>query len=295
MVITHSKTVETRHQAAERRDWKVCLVKSLFNCGLTYNMRRRIAERMVRLLPALLIGLASPAWAGAVGATAEGQKLVYRDDGQTVVIQAWGRDGLRVRVTPAGGGQTSDWALDIPLETQGEIELSDTVATIRNGKISARIQDIATQRGRLQFFRHRGDEAVCILSEYDYVVHAHNPGTRTFRPVGDGLFHCELHLAARDGERFYGMGENATGRLNLKGAVIDLYQRHVKAVVPFVVSSEGYGFLWNNPALGRVEFGANRTRWVSYGSKQLDCMPSSPSPIRRTSTRGCWRPAKTRS
>ena len=52
--------------------------------------------------------------------------------------------------------------------------------------------------------------------------------------------------------------------------MIDLYQRHVKAVVPFVVSSEGYGFLWNNPSLGRVEFGNNRTRWISYGSRQLD-------------------------
>jgi alpha-D-xyloside xylohydrolase len=203
-------------------------------------------------------------------ATKESNKLVYRDAGQTIIIQAWERDSLRVRVTPDGGGQTSDWALDIPLETQGQIEISDTEAVIRNGKISARIHDIPTQRGHMQFFRHSGDKKVCILSEYDYVVDAHNPSTRTFKSVGDGLFYSELHFAARDGERFYGMGENATGRVNLKGCVIDLYQRHVKAVVPFVVSSEGYGFLWNNPSLGRVEFGNNRTRCISYGSRQLD-------------------------
>ena len=52
--------------------------------------------------------------------------------------------------------------------------------------------------------------------------------------------------------------------------MIDLYQRHVRHVVPFVVSSEGYGLLWNNPSLGRVEFGHNLTRWVSYGCRQLD-------------------------
>ena len=46
----------------------------------------------------------------------EGRKLVYRNAGETVTVQAWGRDGLRVRVTPTGGRQTSDWALDIPLE-----------------------------------------------------------------------------------------------------------------------------------------------------------------------------------
>jgi alpha-D-xyloside xylohydrolase len=197
-------------------------------------------------------------------------QLVYQSDHETIVIEAWGRDGLRVRVTPDAGGQTSDWALDIPLQVEGIIEISAGEATLRNGKISVSIQDIYTQKGHLQFFRHHNGKKIPILSEYDYGVWAHNPGTRTYKPVGNGLFHTELHLAARDGERFYGMGENATGRVNLKGSVIDLYQRHVKAVVPFVVSSEGYGFLWNNPSLGRVEFGDNRTRWISYGCRQMD-------------------------
>jgi len=40
--------------------------------------------------------------------------------------------------------------------------------------------------------------------------------------------------------------------------------------VPFLVSSEGYGLLWNNPSLGRLELGNNLTRWVSYGCPQVD-------------------------
>jgi alpha-D-xyloside xylohydrolase len=206
----------------------------------------------------------------AARATNDNNRLVYRDGGQTMVIEGWGKDSLRVRITPSGGKQTSDWALDIPLHRDAQIKISPQEATIKNGKISARISDIFTQRGHLQFFKHTADKAVPILREHDYVVHAHNPGARTFKPVGDGLFECEQHFEARDGERLYGMGENATGRVNLKGSVMDLYQRHVKAVVPFVVSSEGYGFLWNNPSLGRAEFANNRTRWVSYGCRQLD-------------------------
>lgn len=197
-------------------------------------------------------------------------RLIYNCDGQTIMIEAWGNDGLRVRVVPRGGGQTSDWALDIPAGGRGEIEISPTEATIRNGKISAQIHDIYTQKGHLQFFKHVVDEKELIVSEYDYVVGAHNPGTRIFKPTGDGLFESEWHLAPRAGERFYGMGLNSTGGVNLKGSVIDLYQRHVKHVVPFVVSSLGYGLLWNNPSLGRVEFGHNRTRWVSRGCRQLD-------------------------
>ena len=200
----------------------------------------------------------------------ESRELVYEGTDRTIRIQAWGRDGLRIRVTPCGGRQTSDWALDIPLETEGEIEIGSEEAALRNGKISVRIHDTYTQKGHLEFFRHEDGRRIPILSEYDYGVWAHNPGTCSFKPAGDGLFHCELHFAACDGERFYGMGENATGRVDLKGCVIDLYQRHVKAVVPFVVSSRGYGFLWNNPSLGRAEFGSDRTRWISYGSKQMD-------------------------
>jgi alpha-D-xyloside xylohydrolase len=200
----------------------------------------------------------------------ENNRLVYQTETEKIVIVPWGRDGLRVRVIPNGGGQTSNWALDIPLEVEGQIEISTDMATLKNGKISVRIQDIYTQKGYFQFFRQCNGEEIPILSEYNYGVWAHNPGTRTFKPVGDGLFQTELHLSACEGERFYGMGENATGRVNLKGSVIDLYQRHVKAVVPFVVSSRGYGFLWNNPSLGRVEFGDNRTRWTSYGCRQMD-------------------------
>jgi alpha-D-xyloside xylohydrolase len=204
-----------------------------------------------------------------------GNELVYTLGAETLVITPWGRDGLRVRAVADVDIHDTPWALTetvefAPNSSSVTIEISDSEAVIRNGNISARIQDIYTQRGYLQFFRHTDDKATLILCEQDYVVNAHNPGTRIFNLCGDGLFHTEVHFAARDGERFYGMGLNATNRVNLKGCVLDLYQRHVKHTIPFLVSSEGYGFLWNNPSLGRVELGQNMTRWVSYGCRQVD-------------------------
>ncbi|MDE0836694.1 MAG: hypothetical protein OSA84_10125, partial [Akkermansiaceae bacterium] len=38
-------------------------------------------------------------------------KLVIQEHGQTIVVEGWGEDSLRVRVTPRGSKQTSDWAL----------------------------------------------------------------------------------------------------------------------------------------------------------------------------------------
>ena len=40
--------------------------------------------------------------------------------------------------------------------------------------------------------------------------------------------------------------------------------------MPFLVSSMGYGMLWNNPAVGRVTFGKNYTEWIARATKQMD-------------------------
>ena len=37
-----------------------------------------------------------------------------------------------------------------------------------------------------------------------------------------------------------------------------------------MVSSRGYGFLWNNPAVGQVTFARNVTKWEARSTKQLD-------------------------
>ena len=52
--------------------------------------------------------------------------------------------------------------------------------------------------------------------------------------------------------------------------MIRLQQTNTEVAIPFALSSRGYGFLWNNPAIGRVEFGENLTRWVAEGTRVLD-------------------------
>ena len=53
-------------------------------------------------------------------------------------------------------------------------------------------------------------------------------------------------------------------------------------VIPFVISSRGYGFLWNNPATGRCDFAENITRWRADATPGLDywiCAGDSPAAI----------------
>ena len=66
------------------------------------------------------------------------------------------------------------------------------------------------------------------------------------------------------------MGQHQHGLLDNKGSVIDLEQRNTEVCIPFYISSLGYGFLWNNPGVGRVELGTNMTRWVMEATRGID-------------------------
>ena len=46
--------------------------------------------------------------------------------------------------------------------------------------------------------------------------------------------------------------------------------KNTKSVIPFVYSSKGYGFLWNNPSVGRCELTQNHTLWEANSTKQVD-------------------------
>lgn len=59
-----------------------------------------------------------------------------------------------------------------------------------------------------------------------------------------------------DDEGLYGLGANQTDFLNLKGKDADLFQYNTQAVIPFLVSTNNYGILWDNNS--RSKFGDKR-------------------------------------
>ena len=66
------------------------------------------------------------------------------------------------------------------------------------------------------------------------------------------------------------MGQRQHGLLDQKGCVLELLQRNGEVNIPWVISSRGYGYLWNSPAIGRAEFGNTLTRWVAEAAHQID-------------------------
>ena len=87
-----------------------------------------------------------------------------------------------------------------------------------------------------------------------------------------------VRFEAYDDEKFFGMGQYQDSHLDKKGGIWELSQKNSQASVPFVISSRGYGFLWNNPAIGTAAFGTNGTVWTADQTQKIDYWVTCGSP-----------------
>lgn len=189
-------------------------------------------------------------------------------NGETVVICAQGRDALRVRATMNCAFDARDWALEGAAAGNADIRLEGDGAVITNGALSARVDRL----GKIRFYKN----GVQILEEYYRCYEYDMPHTpslrivaREYKPIRGGDYECTLRFEAQR-EKLYGMGQYQQDCLDLKGCTLELAQRNSQASVPFLLSSLGYGFLFNQPAVGKATFAKNVTEWHVESVRQLD-------------------------
>ena len=195
--------------------------------------------------------------------TKKNSGLCYSLENEIIELEPWGRNGIRVQSTQTREIKR-DWvnALINQGDNQASVELYSGGASLQNGGIKARINS----KGELSFINvNSGKE---LLKEKP--IHSLSIPARAYKDLKGDLFHIDCCFESYDDEHIYGLGQHQHGRLDQKGCVIELIQRNTEVTIPFLFSSRGYGFLWNNPAVGRVELGYNATRWVAEAAPQID-------------------------
>lgn len=222
----------------------------------------------------------------------EGNRIVIAEGKSQVWVEPWGRNSVRVRMTAKPRMDGNDWALteaaeevepEIIFETvdvtdpwyQGEewakYHQTGTRVTMINGKITVKI----SHEGWISFYNQKGE---LLTEEYwrnrnrinRYCVPL-RVDARELKPLQGGTdFELTARFEAFDDEMIFGMGQYQEKHMNKKGAVLELAHRNSQASVPFYVSSRGYGFFWNNPAIGTAAFGTNKTEWHAKSTKKLD-------------------------
>lgn len=198
-------------------------------------------------------------------------RIIYRYNNEKVWIEPWGKDSVRVRAAKMPEMPSENWALEEKVSTRAEIHIDKEQAALVNGKIKV----VVSRLGKITYLNAHGK---VILEEYvrnrDDVTSekcsALCVDAREFKPILGGDFQLAVRFESDPSEKIYGMGQYQQPYLDLKGCELELAQRNSQASVPFMISSLGYGFLWNNPAVGNVVFGKNRTTWHAISTKVLD-------------------------
>lgn len=215
----------------------------------------------------------------------ESNALVVRNNGETLRIEAWGKDSLRVRSTMLPAFTDQDWALTEAVQPQNAaVEISEEdhwvgdgtidkrqIASITNGRIKA----VVNFAGIITYYRDGEKFLREYFRSYDGTLSRESRCLKVINRewkgiIGGSEFSLNMKFESNDGEKIFGMGQYQQSYMDLKGCVLELAQRNSQISVPFAVSSLGYGMLWNNPAVGQVTFGKNYTEWIARSTKQMD-------------------------
>ncbi|MEM1606569.1 MAG: glycoside hydrolase family 31 protein [Candidatus Bathyarchaeia archaeon] len=70
--------------------------------------------------------------------------------------------------------------------------------------------------------------------------------------AGEKTYHAEEVFSVSDNECFYGLGQHP-GLFNYRGRSITLIQKNWDVAIPFLISSRGYGVLWDNYSMCRFD------------------------------------------
>lgn len=194
-----------------------------------------ISTTMPYLLPILASSLFVQKFSDGIDVTLGNAKLR---------LTVYSPEVVRVRYVPAGGDLASKSLAVIskPTQTSWKLDQEANKVTLR------------TTRLRVEVARDSG--AVTFRDVHGHVLLAET-GARQLSPskILSGALASRQAFALDKSEAIYGLGQHQNGSMNYRGERVVLQQKNTEIAVPMLVSSKGYGLLWDNPAVTTVDAG----------------------------------------
>lgn len=205
--------------------------------------------------------------------TVNNHEILVMRAGELIRITACGRNAIRFQAFPDCSVIDTDYNL-MPGSADAEISEERYRVTMRCGTLSVTLDS----GGNVSF---RNNDRVILAEKPE---HTFGGRSRRFVNKGHQSWTADVSFWPHDNEHFFGMGHSWDNEFDLKGTVIDLKHINAKCTVPYVYSSLGYGFLWNVPSIGRVDFAKNKTRWHSDCCQAIDYVVIGGSPAETCET-----------
>ena len=137
---------------------------------------------------------------------------------------------------PTAGSPATPWIVNPCKPDHFSFAQDDKAATIGTEKMRVRID---LNRAALRFDDATGRE---LLQEFGNRDPRHYAATEA---NGEKVYRVSERFEADPLEGLYGLGQHQAGVFDYRGAVVELAQANTNVAIPFVISTNGYGLLWN--------------------------------------------------
>lgn len=169
-------------------------------------------------------------------------------DTRRVRVEVMGKKLIRVSATPDKQFPDTKSLIIVPQKEKPDfkVEENEQSVSVRTGQVCA---IVSRTTGQVCFTDSTGKQ---ILAE-------DRKDGRSFIPIeveGVKAYTIRQVFHSDDSEAFYGLGQHQSDEFNYKGKNEELFQYNTKVSIPFIVSNQHYGILWDSYSLSR--FGDER-------------------------------------
>jgi len=140
-------------------------------------------------------------------------------------------------------------AKDKQFFSRSSIDVLPHTAMTQGWKLASTSASVTISTSKVQVRVDRANGAVTFLDASGKTILAESEGGRAIEAAnvqGENAFHVSQGSKSVADESLYGLGQQQLGIVDIKGYDFDLWQHNTNVVVPFLVSSKGYGILWDN-------------------------------------------------
>lgn len=129
---------------------------------------------------------------------------------------------------------------------------------------------IVLKTASLQVRVNRATGAVAFTDAAGNALLSEKMGGKQLRPAvvgGVNTLRSRQEFVLAPDEAIFGLGQHQNGDMNYRVKTVHLQQRNTDVAVPVLVSSKGYGVLWDTPAITDVNVGARDAGTLSWSSE----------------------------
>jgi alpha-D-xyloside xylohydrolase len=172
--------------------------------------------------------------------------LSAKVDNETLRITFCGDGVVHVVASPVGAKSASPqqpWITETNCNGNATYSSTPKTAVLSTSKLR---MELSLEHGNLEF---KSADGTSLLREAALVP-------RTYEPTelnGEKTYHIADRFSPDRTEGFYGLGQHQSGMFNCRGSVVELAQNNTDIAIPLMISTKGYGVMWNTASLSYMD------------------------------------------